>query len=300
MTTYDDLISYRFAAGKGYDKQSVETFRAMALNQVDELLHQLTTLQDQVAGGKPNAPVANADAHGSVPAEPAGHAPPIQVLGAPTPDAGDGHSAASWLTALETKSSPDPAPILSAPLPAPAPAFEPMMGFSFDEPVVAPDAPPLAAPVVEAVEVVTLEPPVLLPPAVLAPPAVAAAPPAAALPAPEAPVVPEAIVAHVAAAESPALGAFAPPAGLHVIPGMGDHEPEVLSVGNEALEELFSQLDFGAPSPEILAGAAAKAPRTAPHLTVVSNRHPVLVNDTWSDTTELPEPEQPWKGWLSR
>ncbi len=48
MTGFDDLHSFRFAHGRGYDKQSVELFRAMALDLADDLLREITSLQDRL------------------------------------------------------------------------------------------------------------------------------------------------------------------------------------------------------------------------------------------------------------
>jgi hypothetical protein len=48
---YDELSGQRLDSGRGYDKRSVETFRARALDLVDELLRQVTELQDRLAAG---------------------------------------------------------------------------------------------------------------------------------------------------------------------------------------------------------------------------------------------------------
>jgi hypothetical protein len=51
---YAELSGHRLDAGRGYDKRSVETFRAHALDLVDELLRQVTDLEDRlVARGQP-------------------------------------------------------------------------------------------------------------------------------------------------------------------------------------------------------------------------------------------------------
>ena len=49
MSAYDELAGFRFTSGRDYDKRSVETFRARALNRVDELLNEMTRLRDEVA-----------------------------------------------------------------------------------------------------------------------------------------------------------------------------------------------------------------------------------------------------------
>ena len=49
MSAYDELAGFRFTSGRDYDKRSVETFRARALNRVDELLNEITRLRDEVA-----------------------------------------------------------------------------------------------------------------------------------------------------------------------------------------------------------------------------------------------------------
>jgi hypothetical protein len=48
---YEELASQRLETGRGYDKRSVETFRARALDLVDELLRQVTELTDRLAVG---------------------------------------------------------------------------------------------------------------------------------------------------------------------------------------------------------------------------------------------------------
>jgi hypothetical protein len=352
VTAYDDLISYRFAGGKGYDKQSVETFRAMALNQVDELLHQLTALQDSVATTgsaterqlvelarmlpphererlvaeltrpievAPAAPAGTSDLLGGAPVSDLSGALPIQVT--PMATDSDGQSAASWLTALQTPA--EPAPSTPASAPGGGGVFEPSLGFSFDtgfdSPTVAAAAEPapfvanleplpeptgFALPSLDGTVEAEPEPDVAaeaeatpeVEPSVVEP--VEPLEPVASLPAP-APVLNPVLLPPPAPLAPPAAP-LAPPNGLRVVPGLGESEPEPLTIGNEALEELFAQLDFGAPSPEVLADATAAAPRPTPHLTVVSNDHPVAVGASWATVTELPQPEQPWRGWLSR
>ena len=49
MNSYEELAGHRFSPGRDYDKRSVETFRARVLNLMDELLNQVTQLQDEVA-----------------------------------------------------------------------------------------------------------------------------------------------------------------------------------------------------------------------------------------------------------
>ena len=49
---YDELSKQRLEVGRGYDKRSVETFRARALDLVDELLKQATELADRLALGR--------------------------------------------------------------------------------------------------------------------------------------------------------------------------------------------------------------------------------------------------------
>jgi hypothetical protein len=48
---YTELSGQRLDHGRGYDKRSVETFRARALDLVDELLRHVTELQDRMAAG---------------------------------------------------------------------------------------------------------------------------------------------------------------------------------------------------------------------------------------------------------
>jgi hypothetical protein len=116
VTAYDDLIGYRFATGRGYDKQSVETFRALALNQVDDLLHQVTALRDELAqGGGVTDPderelltmfrnlgqlgrvgILDAARDGGVPAPPHAQSTAQPQAPAPTPEVHSGTSMA-WL-----------------------------------------------------------------------------------------------------------------------------------------------------------------------------------------------------------
>jgi hypothetical protein len=79
MSAYDELAGFRFTSGRDYDKRSVETFRARALNRVDELLNEITRLRDEVAA-------LRADGAEAAPA------PPMVRV-----DLGD-----SWLTAPAT------------------------------------------------------------------------------------------------------------------------------------------------------------------------------------------------------
>ena len=79
MSAYDELAGFRFTSGRDYDKRSVETFRARALNRVDELLNEITRLRDEVAA-------LRADGAEAAPA------PPLVRI-----DLGD-----SWLTAPAT------------------------------------------------------------------------------------------------------------------------------------------------------------------------------------------------------
>jgi hypothetical protein len=48
---YEELSRQRLDAGRGYDKRSVETFRAHALDLVDTLLRQVSELEDRLAAG---------------------------------------------------------------------------------------------------------------------------------------------------------------------------------------------------------------------------------------------------------
>jgi hypothetical protein len=48
---YDELSGLRLDVGRGYDRRSVETFRARALGIVDDLLRRVTELEDRLAAG---------------------------------------------------------------------------------------------------------------------------------------------------------------------------------------------------------------------------------------------------------
>ena len=50
MSAYDDLQAFQVKPGKGYEKRSVEEFRAIALTAVDDLLRHQVQLKDQLAG----------------------------------------------------------------------------------------------------------------------------------------------------------------------------------------------------------------------------------------------------------
>jgi hypothetical protein len=59
---YAELSGQRLDHGRGYDKRSVETFRARALDLVDGLMRQVTELQDRLtAGGVPALSEAETD-----------------------------------------------------------------------------------------------------------------------------------------------------------------------------------------------------------------------------------------------
>ena len=49
VSTYDELSAFQFKAGKGYDKRSVEEFRARSLTVLDELLRTNITLETRLA-----------------------------------------------------------------------------------------------------------------------------------------------------------------------------------------------------------------------------------------------------------
>jgi hypothetical protein len=58
VTAYNDLNGFQFRTGKGYEKRSVEQFKAISLSAVDELLREVTQLRDEMAGaGQPSAHV---------------------------------------------------------------------------------------------------------------------------------------------------------------------------------------------------------------------------------------------------
>ena len=50
VNAYDDLSAFQFRSGKGYEKRSVEQFRASALTAIDDLLRVNVQLQDRLAG----------------------------------------------------------------------------------------------------------------------------------------------------------------------------------------------------------------------------------------------------------
>lgn len=70
MNPYEELAGYRFASGRDYDKRAVETFRARVLNLVDDLLNQVTQLQDEVADLRERSRVAATEAVPSAPVTP--------------------------------------------------------------------------------------------------------------------------------------------------------------------------------------------------------------------------------------
>jgi hypothetical protein len=56
VTAYNDLNGFQFRTGKGYEKRSVEQFKAISLTAVDELLREVTQLRDELAGASHSAP----------------------------------------------------------------------------------------------------------------------------------------------------------------------------------------------------------------------------------------------------
>lgn len=70
VNPYEELAGYRFASGRDYDKRAVETFRARVLNLVDDLLNQVTQLQDEVADLRDRCRVAAIEAAPQAPALP--------------------------------------------------------------------------------------------------------------------------------------------------------------------------------------------------------------------------------------
>jgi hypothetical protein len=57
VTAYSELSAFQFQSGKGYDKRSVEHFKALSLGAVDELLREVTQLRNQLIGATEAAPV---------------------------------------------------------------------------------------------------------------------------------------------------------------------------------------------------------------------------------------------------
>jgi hypothetical protein len=55
VTAYNDLNGFQFRTGKGYEKRSVEQFKAISLSAVDELLREVTQLRDEQAGASQSA-----------------------------------------------------------------------------------------------------------------------------------------------------------------------------------------------------------------------------------------------------
>lgn len=348
MTAYDDLIAYRFTPGKGYDKQSVETFRALALNQVDDLLNQITVLRDQMTEAGDN--------------NTGGFADPIErelidrfrkidgrsrdqvidltrersteSIGGFLPSGVS--SSFDWATAAPAPMVPadvhDPVALApetvsaepwdpfgskgaapSSPIPPPPADEQPWDPFdetvdenestiefesqpTFELPTILPDSDEVSTPSavgtsdwlsgldLEAEETVELSPEAFEP-AVETVSSFEMPPPAPA----------------IAFAEPPSAELFRLPP-LSVAPP-SDTMP---SFGNDELDQLFAQLDFGPPSGDVMANTvvapiAVQPPPFAPGSNVVPFRVPVSVASApaRSDSEPvLPPPVRAWAGWV--
>lgn len=114
MNPYEELAGYRFGSGRDYDKRSVETFRARVLNLVDDLLNQVTQLQDEVADLRDRCRTAAADPAGALAVAPAVPTSWLDALaGAAGPDAPGGTDAeAGPLVSASLSPAAFPAPAL--------------------------------------------------------------------------------------------------------------------------------------------------------------------------------------------
>ncbi len=265
MTAYDDLNAFRFAPGKGYDRQSVETFRALALNHVDDLLNRVTSLRDDVARLQAGDQDEAAVLAGFRAMDPATRRslldqlrPTPSPVSVPTPP---------WLDeritppGLDMSSPPPPAPVSLARLfdePEPAPSTSGPIGlaglFGSD-----PEPTPSPAGVSAA-------------PIAVANPITVKAPPAPWL------------------AEGPRAEAT-----VLAFPSR-DAEPTVV---DSRLDDLFARLDFGPPAADLLAAASSLAePEPFGQLAaVIALRAPIEVAVP-SGVGELPVPTPAFGGWL--
>ena len=137
VTAYDELSTFQVKAGKGYDKRSVEQFRALALGIVDELMRESTVLRDQLAAtpGTPlpvshGAPMLTADEESVL-----ARYRSVDVAGRQAMITG--HFASPPLV--------DVAPQLSLP-PAASSATNVVWGFDKNDPAPSPSTPALALP----------------------------------------------------------------------------------------------------------------------------------------------------------
>jgi hypothetical protein len=135
VTAYSELSAFQFQSGKGYDKRSVEHFKALSLGAVDELLREVTQLRNQLLGASEAAPsgvVLNAEEElllgrfrtaddetrkvmliGRAPAAPFGtnQAPPQAPIGfdmSPSGPGGSGFSSAAPPPYAETSRNAEP------------------------------------------------------------------------------------------------------------------------------------------------------------------------------------------------
>ncbi len=264
MTAYDDLNAFRFAPGKGYDRQSVETFRALALNHVDDLLNRVTSLRDDVARLQAGDQDEAAVLAGFRAMDPSMRRnlleqlqPTPSPVSVPTPP---------WLDervtppALDTV-PPPPAPVNLARFfdePEPAPSVAGPIGLAG---LFAADPEPASRSTGRSPEPITVANPITV-----------KAPPAPWL------------------AEGPNAEAT-----VLAFPSR-DAEPTVV---DRQLDELFARLDFGPPAADLLAAASSLAePEPFGELApVIALRAPIEVAVP-SGVGELPVPTPAFGGWL--
>ncbi len=321
VSVYDNLGSYQFKPGKGYDKRSVEQFRASALNQIEDLLLELTQLKDQMVDGYERSSTVSGDeaimlrlfrglrvdeqqsilvTRLRVP-----HlSPPTDHDGWPIPEAPAPSQAPppivenAWLTELE-----EPATVeaLDAPAEALGDYLMPPDPFAslvtWDETIVGVQVPPTTAPF----DPFTTATPAFLPPP---PPAVAAEP----KPTPGEPAsdwfhdhafglgepVPPVVMSSLSASSSATPHEVTAPLFGEVIsfPSAALHASE-----DNRLDSLFNELDFGPPPAAVL---ASTCPQPVDHLfEPLAQSAPLIVTDAPTNSQPLPTPVAPWSGWIS-
>ena len=262
MSAYDELKTFQFRLGKGYDRRSVEEYRATVLNAVDELLRQIVLLNEEssVRGPEPTPHLSPDEIHvlqlfrslssherTAVMAHGLKHSA-ASIDPRPLTSAAQGPSIRepSWAANLETDGWPISIAATTNTWAQTAPAFTP--------------AAPAFAPAETAGRVDWFST-------------------HAAEPTPPPSIDPDWFGRQVSA---PVAGEVVPfPARPVPLPSTNDAH----------LDSLFDQLDFGRPPADVfMATDLVFAP---------SATAPLAIRPIPANAARLPEPVQPWTGWVS-
>lgn len=283
MNPYEELAGYRFGSGRDYDKRSVETFRARVLNLVDDLLNQVTQLQDEVADLRDRCRAASAEVAPLVPLPPVVPTSWLDAL------AGDAAGDDEVAPALALRPAAFPAPALGSWL---AELESPAADDDLDDEGAGSTAELLLAAAgnavaVQAAALATRNGDGPIPPAPAPEPV--AEPAVATAPRPPAPVEPPAPVTMAPAAY---LGDPAEP-----LPAVVAAAAPVVPPPPASPIELEPFLPGAAPTRVMVVAPGDTVVGEPPPITELS-RLPIVLDDGLPHDEPLPAPVRHWGGWM--